>query len=96
MTQWTVIADSRRFSRCRDRLSPGQANSHNEEPQLKFPRRLECGVRGSHMHDSSVVVETSVTVVVCSQVEFLTRNILADAAFVQIRGRVLPFEEMKQ
>ena len=48
------------------------------------------------MHYSSVVVETSVTVVVCSQVEFLTRNILADAAFVQIRGRVLPFEEMKQ
>ena len=43
-----------------------------------------------------VVVEASVTVVVRSQVESLTRKVLTDATFVQIRGHALPFEKMKQ
>jgi hypothetical protein len=37
-----------------------------------------------------------VTVVVRSQVESLTRKVLVDGDFAQIRRRALPFEKMKQ
>ena len=43
-----------------------------------------------------VVVYASVTDVVRFQVESLTRKVLADAAFVQIRGEARPFENMQQ